>query len=96
MIPQGGGFSSIIFHQGGLSSRWSLIKVVSQGVDSHQGGLSVMVFHQGGLSSGWSFIRVVSVVIFIKVVSQQGGLIRWSSIRVVCPQGGLSGGVLLS
>ena len=30
--------------QGGLSSGWSLIK---------------MVFHQGGLSPGWSFIRVV-------------------------------------
>ena len=34
----------MVFHQGGLSLEWSLIRVVS---------------HQGGHSSGWSFIRVV-------------------------------------
>ena len=54
-------------HQGGLSSGWSLVKVVS-----HQGGLLSrwslikVVSCQGGLSSGWSPIRVVS---------HQGGLL---------------------
>ena len=51
---------AMVFHQDGLPSGWSFIRVVF-----HQGGLSSgwsfirMVFHQGGLSSGWSFIRMV-------------------------------------
>ena len=35
----------MVCHQDGLSSGWSVIRVVS---------------HQGGLSSGWSVIRMVS------------------------------------
>ena len=76
--------------RGGLSSGWSLIRVVS-----HQGGLSSgwslnkVVSHQGGLSRRCSLIRVVSH----QVVSQQSGLsTRWSLIRVVSQEGGLSSG----
>ena len=75
-----------VSRQGGLISRWSLIRVR---VVSHQGGLLsgwsfiMMVFYQGGLSSGWSLIRVVSHHggLFIRVVSCQCGLSSgWSLI----------------
>ena len=56
----------MIFDEGGLSSGWCFIRVVS-----HEGGVSSgwslmrvifirVVSHQGGISSGWSFIRVAS------------------------------------
>ena len=51
----------MVSYQGGLTSRWSLIRVVShQGVVSHWGGLIRVVCHHGVLTSGWSLIRVVS------------------------------------
>ena len=58
----------VVFHQGGLSSVWSFVRVVS---------------HQGGLSSGWPLIRVVyHQGSFIRVVSHQGALLSgWSFIR---------------
>ena len=51
----------MISHQDGLSSGWSLIRVVSHQGD-HSSGWSLIrvVSHHGGLSSGWSLIRVVS------------------------------------
>ena len=51
--------------EGGLSSGWSLLRVVFTRLVFRLGGLSSgwyfirAVIHQGGLSSGWSFIRVV-------------------------------------
>ena len=71
-----------ITSQGGLSSGWSLIRVVS-----HQSGLSSVSF----LMSGWSLIRVIShfrVVSHLRVISHHGGLTSERSlIRVL---GGLS------
>ena len=82
------------FHQGGLASRWPLIRVAFHQVVSHhwwsQISLIRVVSHQGGLSSGWP-----------QMVSHQGGLSSgWSHegglIRVVSHQGGLSSGGLSS
>ena len=74
----------MVFHQGGLLSGSSLIRVAFRQV-----GLSSVVSHQdglllGGLSPGWSFIRAVF---------HQGGFSSgWSFIRAVFYQGGLSSG----
>ena len=70
---------SVVFPEGGLSSGWSFMRVVS-----HQGGLSLgwslirVVFHQGGLSSGWCFIWVVSC--------QRGLSSGWSLSREIFHQ----------
>ena len=51
----------MVSHQGGLSSGWSLLKVVSpQGGLSSRWSLLKVVSPQGSLSSGWSLLRVVS------------------------------------
>ena len=74
---------------GGLSSGWSLIRVVSLGLSS---GWSLWASRQGGLSG--SLIRVVSPG-FIRMVSPgglSGPLIRWSFWA--SDQGGLSGPVI--
>ena len=59
----------VISHHGGLSSWWSLIRVVSHYVGLSVWSLIMVVSHYGGLSSvvssGWSLITVVS---------HQGGL----------------------
>ena len=47
-------FISVVSHQGGLSSGWYVIKMVSD-----RWSLIGVVFHWGGLSSGWSAIGVV-------------------------------------
>ena len=78
----------VVSHHKGLSSRRSLIKVVSQSlikgsfikVVSHQGGLSVS--HKGSLSSRWSFIKVVSHQGSLSVSHQGGLLSRWSLIII--------------
>ena len=76
----------MVSYQGGLSSGWSLIWVVSQ----NQGGLSLglslrVVSHQVSISSEWFLIRVVYhqggpgwcliSVISHQCVSYQGGLL---------------------
>ena len=67
----------VVFHRGGFTSGWSLIRVVF-----HQGSVIRVVPHQSGLSSGWSYIRVVF---------HQGGLSSgWPLVRVACHQDGLS------
>ena len=71
----------MVFHQGGLSLGWSLIR---------------MVFHKDGLSSGWSFIGVVCNQSLslgwatIRMVFHKSGLLSgWSVIRgstvLYCP-----------
>ena len=94
-------FHQDISHQGGLSSLWSLIRVVP-----HPGGFSsgwsliIVASHWGGPSSGWSLIRVVShhcglslLWPLIRVVPHQGGFSSgWSLIRVVSHHRGLSSG----
>ena len=73
----------MVCHQGGLSSGWSIIRVVS---------------HHGGLSSGWSLIWVVSHLgSFHQVVAHQCGLqdglsSGWSVVWVVFHEDGLSSG----
>ena len=47
----------VVFHQGVLSSWWSLVRVVSHGGLPAGYSLIMVVFTQGGLS--WSFIMVV-------------------------------------
>ena len=86
VFHQGGSFS----HQGGLSSVWSLVRVISHqsGLSSHGGGFSS---HHGGLSSVWSLVRVIS---YQGDVSSERSIIRvvssgWSVIRVVFYQDGL-------
>ena len=64
-----------VISQGGLSSGWSLTRVLSSGwslirVVSHQGGLTRVVSYQGGLSSGWSLTKVVSHEGFCSAVLQ--------------------------
>ena len=82
----------VVSHQGGLSSGWSLIRVVSQqgalsSGCSQQGGLSSVWYLLGWSLSGWSFTRLV------RVVFHQGGLSSgWSLGRVVSRQGGLPSG----
>ena len=94
----------VVFHQGvfhhcGLSSGWSLMKVVF-----HWSGLSSgwlfrrRIFHPGGLTSRWSFTWVVfrpgglsSGWSFFQVVFHQSGLSSgWSVMVVVSHPGGLT------
>ena len=77
---------SFKFHHGGLSSRWSLIRVVFIRV----------VHHQCGPQSVWSLIRVVSSEWSVNVIPHQSGLLMLSLIRVVCYQGGFHQSGLLS
>ena len=97
MVFHHGVFHQVISHQSGLSSRWSVFRVV---------GFHHCVFHRSGLSSecltsGWSLIResFIRVVIHQGVFHQggdQGGHSSgslssgWSFIRVVLRQSGLS------
>ena len=67
-----------VSHQGGLSSGWFLIRVVSQ----HLGG-----FHRGDLSSRRSYIRVICHQVgLIRLIFHPGGF----SSRVLLNQIGLS------
>ena len=102
-----GSWSRVCWHayydrkEGGLSSGWSLLRVVFTRLIFRLGGLSLgwyfirTVLHQGGLSSGWSFLKAVfrhggplSRRSFIMVVLYQGGLSSWwSFIKEVFHQG---------
>ena len=80
----------VVFHQGGLSSRWSqgspgwsLIKVVLREplVVSHQGGLKKTL---GGLSSRWSLIKSPGWSL-IKVVSREPWVVsHQDGLRALC------------
>ena len=72
----------MVSHQIGLSSGWSLIRIVF-----HHGGVSSS--NQDGLSSGWSLIRVVfRQVGLIRMVSHEDGFSSvWSLIRAISCQG---------
>ena len=69
----------MVSRQDGLSSRWSLAR---------------MIFHRGDLSSGWYFSRqdgLSSGVSLIRIVSYKGCFSSgWSFIGVVSHQDGLS------
>ena len=71
-----GFFQDQVISQGGLSSGWSLIRVISA---------------KGGLSSGWSLIRVIfpqgglsSVWSFISIICHQGHFSSgWSLVSII-------------
>ena len=75
----------VVSCQGGMSSLWSIVRVVCSQCGLLSGWpVIIMVLCQGGLSSLWSIVRVAC---------HHGGLFSgWPVIMVVCCQGGPSSG----
>ena len=114
VVSYHGGLWSGQSYQGGLSVWWSFIRVVFHQSGLLLGGFCIVIVKRPVLppcavdgrsrnplyyyyyfSSGWSLSSGLSIIrySFMRVVSHQGGLSSgWSLIRVVFPQGGLSSG----